>query len=351
MNLKEEFNAQFGLALSDGNSFFCRHDYINRDLLIKRLPKAQLKTIAPDSWSLTSNDGPYSEMTITLESLNGGWRIVFTERKELSLVNKLNKAFYTNTFSYINAAPIDVCHKDDNVKATLSDIPGISWKFENGVYDVTNLDVQNDPVIRLYEYKNNWQAFIFKAPQVNNDNQQQTKQEIKQEVNMETKTQNKSFWDQRAEELKKAGIRMAGEQLETVFKQAFLAALTAEGVSNEHTRMVAGLLDTEVGTAFMSFALGNILDWVPWLKNQPGVSVVAEELRVKSMADAGNTLMEKFMRHIVPSLTVAVQNIPGILNQSQMRFPDLHVVPGSNVTPIVPVPVEEVPDIKIQKKA
>ena len=107
-----------------------------------------------------------------------------------------------------------------------------------------------------------------------------------------------------------AGYRVAGTQLTTVVRNAILAVMRKNGADGGAIQAFSTFLDTEYGTAMISFAIGSGLPYVPHFGDDPRVARLATELQVGGMATVGNAIMGEAMQHVLPAISQILQSLP-----------------------------------------
>lgn len=111
-----------------------------------------------------------------------------------------------------------------------------------------------------------------------------------------------------------ATYRVAGTQIILGAKNGLLKVLQKRGVNNKHLNSVSEFLDTEVGGALLSTAVGVAL---PLVKPGKMTNNIAKEFRVGGLSVLGNMLVERTVGDVVP----VVKSIMGAFPKSNIAFP------------------------------
>lgn len=113
-----------------------------------------------------------------------------------------------------------------------------------------------------------------------------------------------------------AGYRVGATQMTSLVKNAVLAALQSKGTDDGALKSIKSMLDTELGDAFIAFAIGSGLIYVPKLGEDERVQRLAEEMRVNGMATAGNMLVGETLQHLFPAVMSIVNNLPAVATET-----------------------------------
>lgn len=119
-----------------------------------------------------------------------------------------------------------------------------------------------------------------------------------------------SFADVLKKNATDAGYRVAGTQLTAAVKTGILNVMRKQGADNNAIQGFAAFLDTEFGVAFISFAIGGGLRYVPHFSDDERVLRLSDELMTGGMATAGNAVIGEAMQHILPAISQVLQNLP-----------------------------------------
>jgi len=129
------------------------------------------------------------------------------------------------------------------------------------------------------------------------------------------------FFDTLKKDSTQAAYRIAGTQVIKATKAGLLNVLRRKGVNNKHINSVSNFLDTELGTAGLSTAVGLMLSHLPSFKNDKRAQSIAEEFRVGGLALAGNILANKAIQDFLPKL----QSLVDLPNISLLQSPKIRV--------------------------
>jgi hypothetical protein len=132
------------------------------------------------------------------------------------------------------------------------------------------------------------------------------------------------FFDTLKKDSTQAAYRIAGTQVIKATKAGLLNVLRRKGVNNKHINSVSNFLDTELGTAGLSTAVGLMLSHLPSFKNDKRAQSIAEEFRVGGLALAGNILASKAIQDFLPKVKGLVDNLP-ISNIPLLQSPKIRV--------------------------
>lgn len=129
----------------------------------------------------------------------------------------------------------------------------------------------------------------------------------------ETKMEKPSFTEMFKANAVSAGYRVAGTQITNVVKGAFLTAMANRGTEGGTLQAIKGFLDSDLGEAFIAFAIGSGLIYLPGgIGDKPEVQRLAEEMRVNGMATTGNLIMGEAMQHLIPAVMQIVNTLPAV---------------------------------------
>lgn len=106
-----------------------------------------------------------------------------------------------------------------------------------------------------------------------------------------------------------AGYRVASTQISAAIKNAILLLLKKDGFEDGKLKIVQEILDTPVGDAIISYALGNLMTHFRGLTGQPAAVKLASELRINGLSVAGNYIADALMQYIVPAIKDAAQKV------------------------------------------
>lgn len=109
---------------------------------------------------------------------------------------------------------------------------------------------------------------------------------------------------------KEAAKRVAGTQIIKAAKNALLQTLRSKGFNNSRVEKVSNFLDSEVGTAIVSTAVGFGIGNFPSLKKNGNAQSLAKEFRVGGMAVLGNILSEHAFSDILPVFSSILDKLP-----------------------------------------
>jgi hypothetical protein len=107
-----------------------------------------------------------------------------------------------------------------------------------------------------------------------------------------------------------AAYRVAGNQILRAAKTALIKALKSNGYKSNHLRAMSEFLDTELGSAFLSAAIGTGLSYAPYFKDDERAQQMAKEFRINGMAVAGALALDTVMGDVLPTLLTSLHALP-----------------------------------------
>ncbi len=108
----------------------------------------------------------------------------------------------------------------------------------------------------------------------------------------------------------KAAYRIAATQLSKGMKAAIVSLLQSQGTNSDTLLTISELLDTEMGAAIISLALGMALTYTPKISDDPRVMRIAREFRVNGISKVGDEVLETTLMYIVPVIQSSLEALP-----------------------------------------
>ncbi len=119
------------------------------------------------------------------------------------------------------------------------------------------------------------------------------------------------FIETTKQDLGKAGVRVAGAQINKLLVKVVLSLLKKQGFSKaSEVAVLQRFFATPMGSAFISLAAGQVLSFAPYLKDQRKLQIVAEELRINGYATAGNELIDFIQGNFFGDILNLVKGLP-----------------------------------------
>lgn len=119
------------------------------------------------------------------------------------------------------------------------------------------------------------------------------------------------FLDTTKKDITKAGIRVAGNQLNKLIVKVILTLLRKQGFTRKaEVSVLERFFSTPMGNAFVAMAAGQLLTFAPYLKDQEKVQMLAEELRINGYATAGNELIDFVQENFIGDIMGIIKALP-----------------------------------------
>lgn len=113
-----------------------------------------------------------------------------------------------------------------------------------------------------------------------------------------------------------AGYRVGATQLTLLVKTSILTIMRNKNTDNDTINGMSAFLNTEVGAALISFALGTGFSYA---SENEHIARLAEELQVNGMATCGNAIINEVMQHMIPAARQILQNLPAASLPNNVR--------------------------------
>lgn len=123
------------------------------------------------------------------------------------------------------------------------------------------------------------------------------------------------FMTKSKEDAKDAGYRIVANQSSKTIRRILSSVLSNHGVDKKQIKAVNSLLDTELGEAGISYALGLALTYAPKIKDDPRIKKLAAEFRIEGMASAGNIAVNELIQAIGPDLQNIFMSLPEVAKE------------------------------------
>lgn len=114
------------------------------------------------------------------------------------------------------------------------------------------------------------------------------------------------------QDAKNAGFRVAANQTARTVRKLLVKLLREHNVEKSQINAVRSLLDTDLGEAAISYAIGVALTYAPKIKDDPRFQQMAAEFRIEGMAGAGNIAIDNLLANIAPGIMQAMSNLPSV---------------------------------------
>ncbi len=106
-----------------------------------------------------------------------------------------------------------------------------------------------------------------------------------------------------------ASYRIAAKNLVKVIKKPLISALKSKGIQKPMVDMVANFLDTDLGSAIVSYIVGSGISAMPFLANNAKATRLAEECRIKGMETVGDAGMQFAFQMFGPVVSTLIDHI------------------------------------------
>lgn len=113
----------------------------------------------------------------------------------------------------------------------------------------------------------------------------------------------------------KAAYRIAATQLSKGTKGAIVSLLQSQGTNSDTLLTISELLDTEIGAAIVSLAIGMALTYTPKISDDPRVIRIAKEFRVNGISKVGDEVLETALMYIVPVIQSSLEALPAPIKE------------------------------------
>lgn len=107
-----------------------------------------------------------------------------------------------------------------------------------------------------------------------------------------------------------AAYRVAATQMSKGAKAAVLTLIAKNNFDSEKLKVISELLDTDMGSAFVSYVLGLSLTYTPMISEDSRAKKLASEFRVSGMASIGNTAIASSIEHFLPVIQNVIASLP-----------------------------------------
>jgi hypothetical protein len=139
-----------------------------------------------------------------------------------------------------------------------------------------------------------------------------------------------TFMDTVKKDMENAAYRSASTQMTSAVKSGIIMMMKDKGADGDKLKLIAELLDSEAGSATVSALLGNVLNYVPGIGEDPRVVRLAEEFRVAGYATGMNVIFGAFMQYVFPGIMEAMAKLPPVPKVVTVTDADLKEIERAN---------------------
>jgi hypothetical protein len=122
--------------------------------------------------------------------------------------------------------------------------------------------------------------------------------------------ESKSTFEQLKDDASEAAYRITAKKMTEGVRAGLLMAIATKGGGNDKAAAIGAALETEYGEGFIGYLLGQGLQHIPGIKDDPRAPRLAREFRVGGMSTAGEALVSQAMEFILPAIKEAMKNLP-----------------------------------------
>ena len=116
-----------------------------------------------------------------------------------------------------------------------------------------------------------------------------------------------------------AAYRVGSKQMSKAVKTAITNVMKSKKTKKSQINAVGEFLDTELGEALISIAMGMGLTYAPVISDDPRAKRLAKEFRVEGMATAGNLVMDTVMTSLAPAILDTLKALPEDSKEEQSK--------------------------------
>lgn len=129
------------------------------------------------------------------------------------------------------------------------------------------------------------------------------------EHSADEKLEKPSFKTQLKSDAINAAYRIGSKQLITLTKNIILQQVRLSLSEESKVKVMADLLETEVGTAITTTLIGIVVSRIPQLSNSPKINRILKEFRVSGMTTIANSTLEALVSGMLPVITLALNDL------------------------------------------
>ena len=112
------------------------------------------------------------------------------------------------------------------------------------------------------------------------------------------------------DDAKSAMYRAASNQITKRIKNLIINLLEKEKIDSETITLFSKMLDTEMGSSFISMMIGLSMTYAPKIKDNDTVKILAQEFRTQSIAIASSEVFNLLMNNFSELLISNIQSLP-----------------------------------------
>ena len=121
-------------------------------------------------------------------------------------------------------------------------------------------------------------------------------------------------------DLKEVAYRVAGTQILLYAKNKLLNMLRQRGINNDYIEKIGYFLDTDLGKAVLSTAVGVAVPYLPAFKNDKRVKSIAKEFRMGGLVFIANLLAERTLGDALPVFENITKHLFNYKRPSKIRI-------------------------------
>jgi len=131
-----------------------------------------------------------------------------------------------------------------------------------------------------------------------------------QEKKMDKLNNKGGFVDMMKADSKSAAYRVTATQMTKGVKAGILLLMKDKGMPGEKLEIVREVLESEIGSALISMALGYGMTYIPVFQADARAAQLAGEFRITGMATVGNEVIGNAVQYLLPAVMGAMEMLP-----------------------------------------